>query len=74
MSLNSLSIEFATAEQQPANSGPMVKSLLAHEFLHALQFTIDRAASCKDLEWLDEADRAVGDGPPRAHDRPGAAG
>jgi|KBSSwiStaDraftv2_1062776.scaffolds.fasta_scaffold02680_15 Bacterial Ig-like domain (group 2) len=55
MSLNSLSIEFATAEQQPANSGPMVKSLLAHEFLHALQFTIDRAASCKDLEWLDEA-------------------
>ena len=55
MMLNSQSAEFFTEAQQPANSRPMVKSILAHEVLHALQFTIDRAASCKDLEWIDEA-------------------
>lgn len=55
MMLNSQSAEFAAAAAQPANARPMVKSILAHEFLHALQLSMDRAASCADTEWFDEA-------------------
>jgi hypothetical protein len=33
----------------------MVKSIVAHEFLHALQFAMPRAASCTDTAWFDEA-------------------
>jgi hypothetical protein len=73
MMLNSLSIEFFAAEQQPANSGPMVKSLLAHEFLHALQFTMARAAELQGPRMVRRSHGAVGNGPPRAHDRPRAA-
>ena len=32
-----------------------VKAVLAHEITHVLQFSMTRAASCKDYEWLDEA-------------------
>ncbi len=55
MMLNSEGFEFLAAAQQPANARPMIKSILAHEFLHALQLTMDRQASCKDTEWFDEA-------------------
>ena len=55
MLLNSLSIEFQAAQQQPARARPMVKSILAHELLHALQYTMDRKASCEDVAWFDEA-------------------
>jgi hypothetical protein len=55
MMLNSLSNEFIAATQDPVNAAPMVKSILAHEFLHALQFTMARSTSCKDVEWFDEA-------------------
>ena len=33
----------------------LVKSIVAHEFLHALQFSMNRQASCTDTEWFDEA-------------------
>jgi hypothetical protein len=55
MMLNAFSPEFSGAAEQPANARLMVKSLVAHEFLHALQFAMDRQASCRDTEWFDEA-------------------
>lgn len=55
MMLNSQSAEFRAAAFQPANSRPMIKSILAHEFLHALQFSMNRSASCDDTKWFDEA-------------------
>ena len=55
MMLNSLSGEFLGAEANPTGSRLLVKSILAHEFLHALQFSMDRQASCADTEWFDEA-------------------
>jgi hypothetical protein len=55
MMINSFSAEFFAAEQQPVNARLMIKSILAHEFLHALQFAMPRQASCKDTEWFDEA-------------------
>ena len=55
MMLNSLSNEFFSATLRPGASRLMVKSVLAHEFLHALQFAMDRQASCRDTAWFDEA-------------------
>ncbi len=69
MMLNSQSVEFFTAEQQPANSRPMVKSILAHEFLHALQFTHRPRGELQGPRVDRRGHRAVGDGPPRADDR-----
>jgi len=40
--LNPMSNEFLSAASQPENARLMVKSLLAHEFLHVLQFAMDR--------------------------------
>ncbi len=53
--LNSQSREFGANAAQPTNARLLVKSILAHEFLHALQFSMIRQASCADTEWFDEA-------------------
>ena len=55
MMLNSLSGEFLGAAAQPTESRLLVKSILAHEFLHALQFSMNRQTTCADTEWFDEA-------------------
>lgn len=55
MMLNSMSADFLSAAKNPQRARLMVKSILAHEFLHALQFAMDRQASCTDSKWFDEA-------------------
>lgn len=55
MMVNSQSAEFIAVNRNPQDAKLMVKSILAHELLHALQFAMDRPASCKDEEWIDEA-------------------
>jgi len=55
MILNQLSREFFKAAAVPEGARLLVKSIVAHEFLHVLQFAMDRAASCADTEWFDEA-------------------
>lgn len=53
--LNKLSKEFIGVERAPQEGRLLVKSILAHEFLHVLQFAMNRQASCTDTEWFDEA-------------------
>jgi hypothetical protein len=54
--LNKASLEFMAVEQRSeAETRRAVKSILAHEFMHVLQFAMARSASCDDVEWLDEA-------------------
>ena len=57
MSVNSLHSFFAGAAAQPAatESRRKVKHAMAHEFMHALQFTVDRSAACSEYTWIDEA-------------------
>ena len=57
MSVNSLHSYFNGAAGQPANAANLrkVKSLVAHELMHALQFTLDRSAACDEYVWIDEA-------------------
>ena len=54
--LNKASLEFTAVEQRSeAETRRAVKSILAHEFMHVLQFAMVRNASCDDVEWFDEA-------------------
>ena len=54
--LNKASLEFTAVEQRSeAETRRAVKSILAHEFMHVLQFAMARSASCDDVEWFDEA-------------------
>jgi hypothetical protein len=39
----------------PAEGTPTVRAVLAHEFMHVLQFAMDRPNDCNDSKWLDEA-------------------
>ena len=57
MSVNSLHNYFNGVVQQPANAEQRrkVKSMVAHELMHALQFTVDRSAACDEYVWIDEA-------------------
>ncbi len=50
-----LSLGIARGSQPLATKRKEWKSYIAHEFLHAIQFGMDRAAACKDYQWLDEA-------------------
>ncbi|MEO8525002.1 MAG: Ig-like domain-containing protein [Caldimonas sp.] len=50
-----LSMKLAKASQPLASKKKEWKSYIAHEFLHALQFGMDRSAACADYKWLDEA-------------------
>ena len=54
--LNKASLEFFAVERRSeAETRRAVKSILAHEFMHVLQFAMARNASCDDVEWFDEA-------------------
>ncbi len=57
MSVNSLHSHFNGAAGQPANAEHRrkVKHLMAHELMHALQFTVNRSAACDEYVWIDEA-------------------
>jgi len=57
MSVNSLHSHFNGAAGQPASAEHRrkVKSVVAHELMHALQFTVDRSAACDEYVWIDEA-------------------
>jgi hypothetical protein len=45
----------AIEDGTPGDVAKVVKAILAHEFMHVLQFSMDRNADCKDMEWFDEA-------------------
>ena len=53
--LNSESFEFFAIRRSLTDGRPLAKSIVAHEFMHVLQFAMNRQASCKDAEWFDEA-------------------
>lgn len=53
--LNSQSNEFLAIRRSLGDGRPLAKSIVAHEFMHVLQFAMNRQASCKDAEWFDEA-------------------
>jgi hypothetical protein len=57
MSVNSLHSYFNRTAALPgdAEGRRKVKSLMAHELMHSLQFTLDRSAACDDYVWIDEA-------------------
>jgi hypothetical protein len=45
-----------TEESLVPNEGPRyMRSVLAHELLHTIQFGMDRKAACADYKWIDEA-------------------
>ena len=51
-----LFLSFGIARSVPlATKKKEWKSYFAHEFLHVLQFGMDRQAGCDDYKWLDEA-------------------
>lgn len=50
-----LSMGRASVASPSARNKQRWKSVLAHEFLHVLQFGMDRQAACADYKWLDEA-------------------
>ena len=39
----------------PADGAPTVRAVLAHEFMHVLQFAMNRPNDCADSKWFDEA-------------------
>ena len=53
--LNQFSGPLLVAYQAPPQARDLLKSALAHEVMHVLQFAMDRAASCADTKWFDEA-------------------
>ncbi len=53
--LNSESIEFLAIRRSLTDGRPLAKSIVAHEFMHVLQFAMARQTSCKDADWFDEA-------------------
>ena len=55
IALNSQSNEFWAIRRSLGDGRPLAKSIVAHEFMHVLQFAMARQASCKDAEWFDEA-------------------
>jgi hypothetical protein len=48
-------LSFAGAMGSAANSEAPVKAVLAHEFMHVLQYAMQRNADCADFDWFDEA-------------------
>ena len=50
-----LSFARATVASPLARDKKEWKSYIAHEFLHAIQFGMDRQAGCDDYKWFDEA-------------------
>jgi Bacterial Ig-like domain (group 2) len=50
-----LSMGRATVASPLARNKQKWKSVIAHEFLHVLQFGMDRQAACADYTWFDEA-------------------
>ncbi len=50
-----LSMGRATVAYPLARNKQKWKSVMAHEFLHVLQFGMDRQAACADYKWFDEA-------------------
>ena len=55
IALNSQSKEFYGIRRSLVDGRPLAKSIVAHEFMHVLQFAMARQTSCKDAEWFDEA-------------------
>ena len=54
--MNESSGSFVAAYRAPSGQArDAVKSGVAHEFMHVLQFARSRTTSCDDTQWFDEA-------------------
>jgi uncharacterized protein YjdB len=46
---------YGMVSPHPTDGASAIKAVLAHEFLHVLQFAMDRPERCDDDRWFDEA-------------------
>ena len=53
--LHEVGLAFSGSGFDPTAGPRSIRSLIAHELLHTIQFGMDRQAACADYDWSDEA-------------------